>query len=225
MTAREFLLREVPAPEVTGGLFLAIDTAIGTSVAVGHEGRVIEAASADPMAHAEVIGELIHRALSESGVAGTGVTHVIAGMGPGPFTGLRVGIAAATAYARGRGLTPLPLLGHEAVALDAYALPGARPTLTVLQDARRRELFRTHFTGIDADGLPIADGEPTLITRAQEDAEPTDDAHWPELIPAANLVRLATRRLATGRDFASDRARYLRSPDVRQPSAPKRVSS
>ncbi|MEB4614281.1 tRNA (adenosine(37)-N6)-threonylcarbamoyltransferase complex dimerization subunit type 1 TsaB, partial [Leucobacter sp. M11] len=145
MTERPLLLREVAAPEVEGGVFLAIDTAIGTSVAVGAAGRVVEAASADPMAHAEVIGELIARALAEAGVTGAEVTRVVAGMGPGPFTGLRVGIAAATAFARGRGLTPLPLLGHEAVALDAYALPGAGHTVTVLQDARRRELFRSRF--------------------------------------------------------------------------------
>lgn len=224
MSDRTPLLTELAAPGLAGRTLLAIDTAMGTSVAVGAGGRIVQAASPDPMGHAEVIGELIAAALAGAGVAAGEVDGVVAGMGPGPFTGLRVGIAAAVAFGRGRGLTALPLLSHEAVALAAFRSAAPPASVTVLQDARRRELFVSRFLGLDADGLPIPAGEPSLALRADTEAAPPADALWPAEIPAARLVELAALRLAAGRDFAGDGARYLRAPDVRQPGAPKRVN-
>lgn len=210
------------APELGSHVLLAIDTAIGTSVALGVGGRVHEASSDDPRGHAEAIGGLIEQVFRASGAAPDAVTGVVAGVGPGPFTGLRVGIAAAHAFALGSGAPLLPLQGHEAVALEALegtALAGVR----VVQDAKRRELFVTGYSGLDWAGIPERVADPGLLARA--DYEPLANDVWPERIPAASLVRLAARRLASGRDFEPDRAVYLRAPDVKQPGAPKRVST
>ncbi len=68
-------------------------------------------------------------------------------MGPGPFTGLRVGIAAARAFAAGRGIPVHPVASHDAVAFGRTA-----PTL-VVTDARRREVAWTTYEPGD-DGLP-----------------------------------------------------------------------
>src|SRR5690606_41296655 len=68
----------------------------------------------DPLGHAEVIGDLLERALVEDAE----ITHVVAGMGPGPFTGLRIGIAAARAFALGRGVPVVAVPSHFAAALD-----------------------------------------------------------------------------------------------------------
>jgi tRNA threonylcarbamoyl adenosine modification protein YeaZ len=203
--------REVEAPELGDRVLLAIDTAIGTSVALGASGRVVEISSDDPRGHAEAIGGLLAEAFRLSGVSPAAMTGVVAGIGPGPFTGLRVGIAAAHAFAVARRAPLLPLQGHEAVALDAF------------EGARRRELFVTEFSDLDWAGIPVRSAGPGLVARADYEAVPNEV--WPERIPTATLVRLAARRLAAGRDFESDRAVYLRAPDVKQPGAPKRVSA
>ncbi|SDQ51502.1 tRNA (adenosine(37)-N6)-threonylcarbamoyltransferase complex dimerization subunit type 1 TsaB [Leucobacter chromiiresistens] len=203
-------------------VLLAIDTAIGTTVALGAAGRVHVAVSDDPRGHAEAIGSLLDEVFRAADAAPSRVSGVVAGIGPGPFTGLRVGIAAAHAFALGRGVPLLPVPGHAAVALDACE-GGATGPLRVVQDARRRELFVTEFAGLDDAGLPVVSAGPLLVARS-EYVEQGGDL-WPERIPGAALVRLAVRSLEAGRPFADDRALYLRAPDVAQPGAPKRVST
>ncbi|MBK0419746.1 tRNA (adenosine(37)-N6)-threonylcarbamoyltransferase complex dimerization subunit type 1 TsaB [Leucobacter sp. CSA1] len=214
--------RVLEAEEQGAGALLAIDTALGTSVALGVSGRVYEAVSDDPRRHAEAIGGLLARVFAASGATVSAVTGVVIGVGPGPFTGLRVGIAAAQAFALGRGVPLLPLQGHEAVAL-AVLEAGAASGVRVVQDARRRELFVTEYSGLDWAGVPVRSEEPHLVPRA-EYREARNEV-WPERIPAARLVQLAARRLASGRRFEAEQALYLRAPDVKQPSAVKRVSA
>ncbi|MEJ6488483.1 tRNA (adenosine(37)-N6)-threonylcarbamoyltransferase complex dimerization subunit type 1 TsaB [Leucobacter sp. USCH14] len=209
-------------PELGEHVLLAIDTAIGTTVALGVDGRVHVASSDDARGHAEAIGRLLDEVFRASDASPAQVTGVVAGIGPGPFTGLRVGIAAAHAFAIGAGAPLLPLEGHAAVALDAFE-QGTKDPVRVVQDARRRELFVTEFTGLDAAGIPVGTGGPRLVARSEYEELPGDI--WPERIPAAALVRLAARHLTAGRPFENDRALYLRSPDVSQPAAPKRVSA
>ncbi|KAM9861470.1 tRNA (adenosine(37)-N6)-threonylcarbamoyltransferase complex dimerization subunit type 1 TsaB [Leucobacter sp. BZR 635] len=214
-------VREVAAPELGDRVILAIDTSLGTSVALGAAGTVTEASSDDPRGHAELIGTLIARVFAERGIPAASVTHVTAGMGPGPFTGLRVGIAAAQAFALGRGLRMLPLVSHDAAALDALET-GAAAGVRIVQDAKRRELFVSDYTSLDWAGIPEPAGDPRL--EAREGYEGITNELWPERLPAAALVRLAARHLAAGRDFAAEQALYLRLPDVMQPRAPKPVT-
>ncbi|WP_232755881.1 tRNA (adenosine(37)-N6)-threonylcarbamoyltransferase complex dimerization subunit type 1 TsaB [Leucobacter sp. PH1c] len=209
-------------PELGAHVLLAIDTAIGTTVALGADGRVWSAESENPRGHAEAIGALLREVFETSGVAPERVTGVVAGVGPGPFTGLRVGIAAAQAFALGRGAALLPVEGHEAVALTELER-GATAGVRVVQDAKRRELFVTEYSGLDWAGVPVRSAGPGLVARA--DAVPAPNDVWPERIPGAGLIRVAARRLAAGLPFTDERARYLRAPDVAQPGAPKRVST
>ena len=114
-------------------MILGIDTSLGTAVAVVEPDGVVRSQleSADPRGHAEVIGTLIERALAEASLRPSDILHVAAGMGPGPFTGLRVGIAAARAFALGRGIPVVPVVSHDAVALELLlhsALTGGRDT-------------------------------------------------------------------------------------------------
>ena len=213
---------EKPAAAHRGEVLLAIDTALGTSVALGVAGRIHTAVSDDPLRHAEALGGLLAGLFDAAEVPPTAVTGVVVGVGPGPFTGLRVGIAAAHAFALGRGVPLLPLQGHDAVALSVLDT-GAAAAVRVIQDAKRRELFVTEYTGLDWAGVPVRSAEPRLVARA--DLVPEARDVWPERIPAEQLVELAARRLAAGHGFEPDRAVYLRVPDVRQPGAPKRVSA
>ncbi|WP_246093320.1 tRNA (adenosine(37)-N6)-threonylcarbamoyltransferase complex dimerization subunit type 1 TsaB [Microbacterium kyungheense] len=217
-------------------MILGIDTSLGSAVAVVEPDGVIRAqtVSADPRGHAEMIGTLIERALAEASIGPSDVTHVAAGMGPGPFTGLRVGIAAARTFALGRAVPVVPVVSHDAVALELLlhdALTGgyedaADEPFAVVTDARRREFAYTLYRGLDADGLPVRLAEPALVPRDDLDAVLADagavrrDA---DRIPAAMLALAASRALAAGRTIGPADALYLRSPDVTLPHAPKRV--
>lgn len=195
-------------------MILAVDTSLGTTAAViDADGRTVaEAGTSDPLGHAEVIGDLLAQ------VARPGITHVVAGMGPGPFTGLRIGIAAARAFALGRGIPVIPIPSHFAIALDA----NAEGPVVVVTDARRREIAVSVFVGLDADGIPNLTRPTRLEKRGVEFDEPTREATE---LSAAALARVGGRALAAGRVLADAEPLYLRSPDVMQPGAPKRVGS
>ena len=99
-------------------MLLAIDTSAGTSVAVVDltRGVITERGTSDTMRHAEVIGRLIQECLTEAGVPTSALSGVVGGMGPGPFTGLRVGIAAARVFALGINRPLVPVISHDAIA-------------------------------------------------------------------------------------------------------------
>ncbi|WP_336501583.1 tRNA (adenosine(37)-N6)-threonylcarbamoyltransferase complex dimerization subunit type 1 TsaB [Microbacterium paraoxydans] len=205
-------------------MILAVDTSLGTAVAlIDPDGtRRAEAGAADPLGHAEVIGDLVRDVLREGGA--DGITHVVAGMGPGPFTGLRIGIATARAFALGRGIPVVPVPSHTAAALTIQTT--VTGPFAVVTDARRREVAVTVFDGQDEDGIPrtIAD---TVLVRAVD-----ADDHLAGLrrvdvstLSAADLARVGARALAAGRVLAGDEPLYLRHPDVSLPGAPKKVGA
>jgi len=224
-------------------VILGIDTSLGTALAViEHDGVVRSAAASDnPLAHAEVIGGLLEQVLGEATLGPVGataapqpvtITHVAAGMGPGPFTGLRVGIAAATAFALARGIPVVPVASHDAVALEvllADAIAGEpTPRFAVVTDARRREFAYSVYDGLDDDGLPVRTTGPALAPRDDIDARLTDlgaRRHDATAVPAQLLALVAARALAAGREVAAPEPLYLRSPDVSVPSPRKRVGA
>ncbi|KQQ10280.1 tRNA (adenosine(37)-N6)-threonylcarbamoyltransferase complex dimerization subunit type 1 TsaB [Rathayibacter sp. Leaf296] len=206
-------------------MLLAIDTSSGTSVAVVDDtgGVRSDRVETDTMRHAEVVGRLIAEALDEAGVAPAGIDAVAVGMGPGPFTGLRVGIAAARAFAFGRGIPTLPVVSHDAVALAAL-LDGRDPGFLVVTDARRRELYWSAYDGLDGQGLPVRRSGPGL--------DKPDALPFPELprleastVSAAALGVVAALARAAGRALPADEPLYLRSPDVTLSAGPKRVTA
>ena len=210
-------------------MLLAIDTSAGTSVAIVDRDRgvISELAEPDTRRHAEVIGELISRCLADSGVAVAELSGVAIGMGPGPFTGLRVGIAAGNAFALGAGKPPVRVISHDAIAFEQYR-NGASGPLLVVTDARRREVYWSAYGGVDDSGLPERVGEPGLSRPGDlSDSVPgfagfaRVDAQF---VSAGALGMLAETMFSAGRPFAGAEPLYLRSPDVTVSSGPKRVS-
>jgi tRNA threonylcarbamoyl adenosine modification protein YeaZ len=204
-------------------VLLAIDTSAGTSVAVVDGDRVLsEATDANTRGHAEHIGTLIQTALAEANAAPRDITGVVSGMGPGPFTGLRVGIAAARAFAAGRGIPVHPVASHDAVAFGR-----SLPTL-VVTDARRREVAWTTYNKIGPSGVPVLLSGPHLAH--PEDLETAVDGYAKfdridaSTISAASLGLVAELLLTAGRTTGPDQPLYLRAPDVTMPGAPKRVT-
>lgn len=206
-------------------MLLAIDTSVGTSVAIVDRdaGVIAEHSSADTRRHAEVIGTLISACLSESGVAVAALSAVAAGMGPGPFTGLRVGVAAANTFALGIGTPVVRVVSHDAIAFAAYERGHTGPLL-VVTDARRREVYWSSYGGTDAAALPERTGGPAL---ARPDALPSFDGTRIDAteVSAAALGLLAESLLFHGREFADSVPLYLRAPDVTVPAERKRVGS
>ena len=77
-------------------LVLALDTSTVVNVGVARGGRVLATATvADQMAHAEQLLPLISECLDDAGVRPNDLAQLIVGLGPGPFTGLRVGVVTA----------------------------------------------------------------------------------------------------------------------------------
>jgi len=205
-------------------VLLAIDTSAGTSVAVVDRdaGILAEESVDDTRRHAEVIGILIDTVLRRAGVSPQDLSGVVAGMGPGPFTGLRVGIAAARAFARGIERPVVPLVSHDAIAL------GHERPLLVVTDARRREVAWSRYDAPDELGLPVRVEGPALARPDELDTVVTGYQALERIdaatVSAGALGMLGERLYAAGRPFATADALYLRAPDVTL-STPKRVTS
>jgi tRNA threonylcarbamoyl adenosine modification protein YeaZ len=207
-------------------LILAIDTSAGTSVALVENGIVrAEHNVHDTMKHAELIGEAIQSVLTKASVRPDQIMAVVAGRGPAPFTGLRVGIAAATLFAAGCGAKLFGAVSLDAIALAA--LPGLKVSSTepllVTTDARRKEVYWALYSGLSEHGVPIRIDGPGVLKPAEladylvnRNVHPvtTDIA-----ISAANLALLAEAQLRAGTISEDVSALYLRAADAVEPKA------
>lgn len=202
-------------------MFLAIDTSTGTSVALVDSAGVIRSSRLlpDTMRHVEVVGTFIQEVLEECGVAPAQLNAVVAGMGPGPFTGLRIGIAAARAFGLGAGIPVVPLISHDAVALEWYR-NGGSGDVQVRTDARRREFYWSSYSGIDAEGIPVRTAGPGL-GRPDDLPTPTGELLTATGVSAGYLGILAVALSDAGREGAADEALYIRPPDI-YPTGPKK---
>jgi tRNA threonylcarbamoyl adenosine modification protein YeaZ len=199
-------------------VILAVDSsgATGAALVDGSGAAVAAERSDDPRGHAEAIGPLLDAVLA--GRAGE-VTAVAYGVGPGPFTGLRVGMAAARTAALALEVPQLPVLSHDAIALAAVEAGQALP-FVVVADAKRREVYATVYRERDAAGVPVRDGEPRVGPAERLPGLPRVTASVDPVV----LGRVAALRRAAGIPPEQPEARYLRSPDVTL-APPKRVAS
>lgn len=197
-------------------VLIAIDTSLGTSVAVLKEnGDATEANSDDPMAHTEVIGTLIAETLEKAAVVAAEITGVVQGVGPGPFTGLRVGMTAAQSFAFALDVPLYSVVSHDAVAYGQQL--ESKEAVRIVQDAKRRELFVTRYDSLAENGLPMRISGPEVVTRADyEEQNETERAKdfWPKRVSATMLAHVAANMLKHGKAFESTAALYLRQPDV-----------
>ena len=135
------------------GLVLAIDTSTRavTAGVVADDGLLAERVSIDARAHAERITPNVLAAIADSGRSMADLDAVVVGCGPGPFTGLRVGMATASAYGHALGI---PV--HGVCSLDAI---GGQTTgeVLVVTDARRREIYWARYRdGVRVDGPAVS---------------------------------------------------------------------
>jgi tRNA threonylcarbamoyladenosine biosynthesis protein TsaB len=136
---------------------LGFDTAtpVTTTAVVRADGEGFEAHDEPPPEsrgrHASRLLGLIERVLADAAVAWDDLDRITVGIGPGGFTGLRIGIATARALAQARGLEVVPVGSLEALAEGARGGSPERPVAAVI-DARRGEVFAAVFA---PDGAPL----------------------------------------------------------------------
>jgi tRNA threonylcarbamoyl adenosine modification protein YeaZ len=145
-------------------LILAIDTASSLCSAAVHDtvsGQMRAARSENlGTGHAEHLMPMIEAVLAGAGADLAGIGAVACSIGPGSFTGVRVGVAAARGLMQALSIPGLPVTTLEALALDALALHAG--PVRVLIDARRGEV---HAQDFDAEGAPL--GPPALLGLAE----------------------------------------------------------
>ncbi len=215
-------------------MLLAFDTATPrVTVAVADGADVLaELRSEQTMRHGEQLAPLVERALAAAGGDRTALTAVAVGVGPGPFTGLRVGLVTARTlgYVLGipvHGVCTLDVLAAEAVASGTVDGP-----FTVATDARRKEVYLASYddsgrrlTGPDVarpddvatDGAVVGPG-----TELYPHAFP--DGRAPLLPGAGWLARVVATTLSEGGETLPPEPLYLRRPDAAEPHRPKPVS-
>jgi tRNA threonylcarbamoyl adenosine modification protein YeaZ len=209
-------------------LVLALDTATPTLVAgiarwTPDGGAEVLAERAVPSGtkHAELLTPAITAVLDDAGLAMADLDAVVTGLGPGPFTGLRVGVVTAAAIADARGL---PVVG--VCSLDAVG-SGAR---TVVTDARRKEVY---WAAYGADGSrtegpavvrPEELGRPGPFVGDPAFAERLGEPVTPAHVTTAGLLRAAGPQLADPSSAGPLLPLYLRRPDATPPTAIKAVS-
>lgn len=204
-------------------MILAIDTSAGTSVALIENGEVrAEITLDDNMRHAEVIGTAIEKVLADAFVQPQQINVVVAGRGPAPFTGLRVGIAAATMFAAGAHAKLFGAVSLDAIARDELTR-GENHLLLVTTDARRKEVYWALYEGLDAAGIPNRIDGPH-VSKPQDLEEllkerGLDPVHAQAKMSASQLGLLAYDLQKANRLSPDTTALYLRAPDAVEPNA------
>lgn len=201
---------------------LALDTSVGVSVAVLNDDQVL--AQFTDTAHGiqgEQTSAQIKLLLAQSGLSVSDITNVVVGVGPGPFTGLRVGIATAQAFALARGI---PVYGI--CSLDAVAYEFGQPCI-VVTDARRKELYWAKYDKQRILG-PNVNTPLELVNEHANSIFVGPAANlYPEFVQGENVSLTAA---ALGKLFATGVAKelpvtplYLRKPDAQEPTTRKSV--
>lgn len=203
---------------------LAIDTALGLCSAAVVDGDQVLASQSEAMlqGHQERLAPLVSEVVSKARVGFKHIDRIGATVGPGSFTGLRVGLS----FAKGLGFAhDVPVLGLDSLEAIAASEPRQGPGL-VLIDARRGQVYARRFDGDRAAGPSEAVTLETLAAGPEPDwiAGPgvaLAREIWPTALvddrPACDPVALA--RLAAEADPQSHPPVpvYLRAPDAKLP--------
>ncbi|HEY5878339.1 MAG TPA: tRNA (adenosine(37)-N6)-threonylcarbamoyltransferase complex dimerization subunit type 1 TsaB [Nakamurella sp.] len=235
------LALDTSTPEVTAGVVVLhhpheLIAALQAGEAARPATLLAQRRVSDGLGHAERLMPLAAEALAQAGHALREVDAVVVGIGPGPFTGLRVGMATAAALgdALDRPVHGVP--SHDGL---ARSLPPWAGDLLVVTDARRREVY---LSGYRADGRRVLGPlvvAPAAVPAAlaEHDLAPgyvtgpgagllelaVSRLDVPDHAPALGLVEAAAHPLLTGAQPGPLVPLYLRRPDATVPGARKSV--
>jgi tRNA threonylcarbamoyl adenosine modification protein YeaZ len=221
-------------PAITAGLVAISGNSGGDRTGAPQDARhggvevLAEQVTVDARAHGELLTPAIAAVLAKAGVGVAEVAAVVAGTGPGPFTGLRVGLVTAAAFADARGIP-----AYGVCSLDALGVAAGPGRILVATDARRKEVY----WAIYADGVRVAGpavGKPAeldlpagLSAAVGDGALRYADALGvpvraePRYPSVAGLAMLAADRVRAGAPSDPLTPLYLRRPDAVAPSEAK----
>ena len=209
-------------------MLLAFDTATTRVTVALHDGEGVLASldSDEGLRHGELLAPAIQQVLRDADAVPQDVRAIAVGVGPGPFTGLRVGLVTARTMALALGITV-----HGVCTLDilaAEAVDAGMDDFLVATDARRKQVYLASYVGGHRDGDPqvvrptdvvsdrtVVGRGATLYPRA------FPNAAAPEHPSAVVLCDVVVRQRHA---LLDPEPLYLRRPDVMEPRAPKRVS-
>lgn len=217
---------DTATPAVTAGL-VALTQPSGDA----HVHVLARRVTVDARAHSELLTSHVMDCLQAAGRRAADLDAIVVGVGPGPFTGLRVGLATAAAF--GDALT-VPV--HGVCSLDAIALEAwpqvSGGELVVVTDARRREVYWAHYRRSSAATSEVGRVAGPAVCRPADvavRAAPVvagigvpaglfDVAAAAECAPPPGaLVQCAAPQLLSGMVPTPAEPRYLRRPDAVEP--------
>ena len=170
---------------------LAIETAGSACSAAVGRGRQVLAAERQAMryGHVEALLPIVDRVVAASGVTRAALDGVAVGVGPGGFTGIRVGLGAAQGIALA---LKVRLIGVTSFAAVAVTLPSGAGSVLVALDSRREDFYVQLFDR--ASGLPLA--EPAAVMPADLAEQVSEAADAGPLLIAGDIVEATAAALA-----------------------------
>ena len=212
-------------------MLLTLDTATPLVTVALHDGSdvVAEHVAERAMKHGEQLAPLIERCLLDVGAVRQDLTAIGVGVGPGPFTGLRVGLVTARTLAFVLEIPVYGVCSLDVLAIEAVDTGAVTSDFVVATDARRKEVYLATY---DAGGARL-DG-PSVLKPADAATSAPVVGEGASLYPDAFQTAAGPTRPSAGwlaRVIAEERAElldpeplYLRRPDAVEPSARKQVS-
>jgi tRNA threonylcarbamoyladenosine biosynthesis protein TsaB len=218
-------------------LVVGFDTATEAVSVALHDGErvVSEAFALDARRHSELLTPMIAKVMADAGAARGDLTAVAVGVGPGPYTGLRVGVVTARVLGAVLGLPVYGVCSLDVIASAAASVPGGTEFL-VATDARRREVYWARYDAsgrrLEGPAVGRADSIPgaVLLPVAGAGGPLYAAAFGPVIAPmypdARTLCEIVAVRPpgAARPPLLPTEPLYLRRPDAREPGPPKRVT-
>jgi tRNA threonylcarbamoyl adenosine modification protein YeaZ len=208
-------------------VLLAFDTATPAVTVALHDGERVraECTVVDARRHGELLSPGVQRVLADAGVSASDLTKIAVGVGPGPFTGLRVGLVTARAMSDALDIPVVGVCTLDVLAADVVC----EGRFLVATDARRREVYWATYdeTGRRIDGPNVGRSAdivwrgPAFGAGALQYRDDFDTAHEPQFPSAATLCTLVAEGRAS---ILEPHPLYLRRPDAVEPGPRKAVT-
>lgn len=211
-------------------MLLALDTATPLVTVALHDGAdvVAEQVSDRPMKHGESLAPLIDAVTRQAGLVRQDLTAIAVGAGPGPFTGLRVGLVTARTLALALDIPVYAVCTLDVLAVEAYDTGAVSGDFLVATDARRKEVYIASYSdGVRVDGPAVlkpavaASDLPVVGEGALLYPESFPHPVGPARPSAGWLAHVVTEERA---ELLDPEPLYLRRPDAVEQPAPTPLS-
>lgn len=212
-------------------MLLAFDTATALVTVALHDGdRVVaEHSSEQPMKHGEHLAPLIARSLEDAGIVRQDLTAIAVGVGPGPFTGLRVGLVTARTLGMVLEVPVYGVCSLDVIAAEVVGTGSATGSFLVATDARRKEVYLASYDeqGHRLAGPAVSRPADVATTTQVAGAGPSLYPEWftnpiAPLRPSAGWLAAAVSEELV--ELLDPDPLYLRRPDAVAGSVRKPVS-